>query len=155
MSLGTGSRVGGLEVGFHDEGVLTRVVVVAAPPADDAEAEGFVEWPRFGVTRADLEDDELEPALSGLLEESPEQGPGEAPPAALRAHRDVGDVDFVGDLPQAQVADHALVLTHDPAAGHPILLHLVEEGAARPRHRERRALDAEDLVEVFGAHAVN
>jgi len=69
--------------------------------------------------------------------------------------RDVRDVQLVGDLPETEIADDALGLAPDPAARDAVLLHLVEERAARPRHRERRALDREDLVEVLGAHHVN
>src|SRR5262249_58449789 len=74
---------------------------------------------------------------------------GGAPPAALGPDGDVGDVDLVGHLPEAEIADDAALVAHDPAARHAILLDLVEEGPARPRHRERCALDAEDLVEVL------
>src|SRR6266850_8025409 len=110
---------------------------------------------RLGVARANLEDDELDPALSRVVQDAPEQRAGEAPATALRANRDVGDVDFVGDLPEAEVADHPPLLTHDPAVRDAVLLNLVEEGPPRPGHGERRALDAEDLLEVLGAHAVN
>src|SRR5204862_5435070 len=59
------------------------------------------------------------------------------------------------DLPDADVADDRPAIPNDVAARHAVLLDLVEEGAARPGHGERGALDRQDLVEVPGAHQIN
>ena len=68
---------------------------------------------------------------------------------------DVGDVQLVGDFPQAHVPGHPGAVADDEAARHLVLLHLVEERAARPRHRERRALDRQDVVEIERPHPLN
>src|SRR5262249_6388081 len=81
------------------------------------------------------------------------RGQGEEPlpypaPPPLGMHGEVGDVDLVADLPQADVADHALPRAHHRAAGDLVLLDLVAEGGAGPRGDEGHALDGKDLVEV-------
>src|SRR5262245_63353 len=152
---GAGSRLGRLEVGFHDERVLAGVVVIAAPAADDTEAERLVERAGLGVTRPHLEDDLPEMALPGFLEDAAQESAREAAAPAVGAHGDVGDVDLVGDLPETEIPDHLGVVAHHPAARDPVLLDLVEEGPPRPRHREGRALDREDRVEILSAHELN
>src|SRR5438445_9100978 len=141
--------------GFHDERVLAGVVVVAAATPHHPEAERLVERHRVTVARPDLEDDQLEASGASVVEHGPEEGAGDPLPARVGTDCHVGDVDLVRHLPQAQVAGHPHALVaRDQAARHAVLLHLVEERAARPGHGERRALDGTDLVEVLGPHAV-
>ncbi len=48
-----------------------------------------------------------------------------------------------------------VAVAEHPAPRDAILLDLVEEGAAGPRHPERGALDGDDLFEVLRAHRAN
>src|SRR5947207_2734012 len=144
-----------VQVGLHDERVFTRVVVVATPSADDAEAKGVVERAGFVVGRTDLEGHGTKASIATIVEDGPKQSARKAATPQSGMDGDVRHMQLVADLPQAQVAGDAVVVAEDPAPRDAVLLDLVEKGPARPRHTERRALDRDDLVEVVRAHRTN
>ena len=57
-------------------------------------------------------------------------------PAPVRMHGEVGDVDLVADLPEAQVPDETPRDPDDHRASDSVLRQLVPERAARPRRLE-------------------
>src|SRR5215471_18866540 len=137
---------------FHDERVLARVEVVARATADDLEAQAFVEPEGVHVAGAHLEERQGHAARAPLgHSQSEEPLPYPAPPP-LGMHREVGDVDLVADLPQTDVAHHALARVHHRAAGDLVLLDFVTESRAGPWGHEGDTLDGEDLIEVGFGH---
>src|SRR6267143_1927877 len=150
-----GGGRGGHEATLHDQRVLAGVVVIPAATPGHAEVERLVQRDRRVVARAHLEDDHADVAGARLCEETSEQIAGDAAAPVRGVNRDIRDVELVGDLPDADVADDRPAIPNDVAACHAVLLDLVEEGAARPGHGERGPLDRQDLVEVPGAHQIN
>src|SRR2546427_1052972 len=113
---------GGSELRFHDEGVLARVIVIALAPADHVKAERLVEATGFGVGRPHLEEHRPYAAPPCALEGLGQHEPADTPAPVRAVDRDVGDVDLVGDLPQAEVADDQAVLPARPAPCGAVLL---------------------------------
>src|SRR5262245_24956914 len=108
---------------LHDQRVLSGVVVVPAAPADHTEPERFVEGERFGVAGPDLEDDEADRALTGVVEHTSEQGARDPAAAAIGMNGDVRDVELVGDFPQTDVPGHAAAVPNDEATRQLVALH--------------------------------
>src|SRR5262245_2930260 len=62
-------RDGGGQAGFHDEGILPRVVVIATATAHDAKAEGLVEGASLDVGGPHLEADHRQGSPGGVVED--------------------------------------------------------------------------------------
>src|SRR5262249_41935263 len=147
-----GGRGVAAQPSFHDERVLARVEVVARAAADDLETQAFVEAESVRIARSDLEERQGHAARAPLGHGQGEEPLPDSAPPPLGMHGEVGDVDLVAALPQADVAHPALARVQHRAAGDFVLLDLVAESRAGPWGHEGNALDGEDLIEVGFGH---
>src|SRR5207247_2285834 len=102
---------------FHDEGILPGVEVVPRAPADDLKAQALVELERLRIGRSYLEEGESDAARRPFSHSEGEEPAGHAPSPPLGMHGEVGDVDLVAALPQAQIADDAPPRLHGRPTG--------------------------------------
>src|SRR6266851_7164549 len=104
------------ETCLHDEGVFPRVEIVAAPATDDLESEAAIERDGGGIARTHLEEGQGHTPGHALREGGGQDGAAHAAMAPLQMHGEVGDVDLVTDLPEAEISDHLTSRAHHRAA---------------------------------------
>src|SRR5687767_9286065 len=115
MAESSGAGRGGIghPVAHHDQGILARVLVVAAAQRHGAEAEAAIELLRREVRGAHLERDALLAAGFRLGDEPLEEIA--ADPAALEGRRDreVSEMHLAVETPGQEIPGENTTLAHD------------------------------------------